>query len=354
MSEKNKYFLKLPVDYLLGNLKIDRLRHRENGYELVHIYFTLLSEAAPEGGFIYLQEDPMEYIEYISLMRDLNAERVVQMINECQDLGLIELTEEHIYFTDAKRLISKECGSAERQRRYKLNHPEKFNKKSVEAEEPINAERHIITHDFDRSRDNVTQKRYLVTSSRYIITPNHDKRYKITQERDKVTPEMTSLQLDINNKLINYFRESKESKKQSKPLKERAPEKTLTAQKIVDLYNEKCPSLPKCIKLTGQIKDLIGRLMWKYTLSDFSKVFEYAENNEFLKGNRNGEEYKTWKGATLKFLLREDKFKKVLNGDYDDYGGSSGSRWKMGSTIFSNFEQRSINLDDMEALLLSN
>lgn len=354
MAEKNKFFLKLPVDYLLGNLKIDRLRHCENGYELVHIYFTLLSEAAPEGGYIYLQEDPMEYVEYISLMRGLNAERVVQMINECQDLGLIELTEEHIYFTDARRLISKECGSAERQRRYKLNHPEKFNKKSAEVKEPISSERHIITHDFDRSRDNVTQKRYLLTTSRYIITPTNDKRYKITQDRYKVTHELPSL-LDTNNiNNINYFRESIRDRKLSKPLKERAPEKTLTAQKIVDMYNEKCPSLRRCMKLTSQIKDLIGRLMWKYTLSDFAKVFEYAENNEFLKGNRNGEEYKTWKGASLKFLLREDKFKKVLNGDYDDYGGSSGSRWKTGSTIFSNFEQRQINLDDMEALLLSN
>ncbi len=353
MAEKNRYFLKIPVDYIQEDLSLDRLRHRDNGYELVHIYFTLLSIAAPDGGFIYY-EDPAEYVEYISSKHDLNAERVIQALHECQDLNLIELTEEHIYFNDAPKLIKKECGSAERQRRYKAAHPEKFPKKIKDLDQDINAKRHLVTTDSCKNRYQMTQKRYLLTSSRYIITPSMDKRYKITQDRYKVTPENTSL-LDtyiINNKLINYLRESKESKKSEKPLKERAPERTLTAQRIVDLYNEKCPSLPRCIKLTEPIIDSISSLLRRYTIKDFIKVFEYAEDNDFLKGKKNGENHKSWKGASLRFLIQEQKFKNVLNGVYDDYGG--GSRLPDKILSFCNFEQRDLNLDEMEGMLLSN
>ena len=353
MAEKNRYFLKIPVDYMQGDLTLDRLRHRDNGYELVHIYFTLLAIAAPDGGFIYY-ENPADYVEYISLRHDLNAERVIQALHECQDLNLIELSENHIYFNDAPKLISKECGSAERQRRYKAAHPEKYPKKIKEPEQDFNAERHLVTKDSCRNRYQMTQERYIITSSRYIITPSKDKRYKITQERDKVTPKNTSL-LDtyiINNKLINYLRESKESKKSEEPLKERAPERALKAQRIVDLYNEKCPSLPKCIKLTEPIIDSISILLRRYTIKDFIHVFEYAEDNDFLKGKKNGANYKSWKGASLKFLINEKKFKNVLNGVYDDYGG--GSRIPDKIMNFCNFEQRNINFNELEGMLLSN
>ena len=94
---------------------------------------------------------------------------------------------------------------------------------------------------------------------------------------------------------------------------------TCNYQQILDLFNEKCPSLPKALTLTDKRKKAIKARLRKYSIDDFIKVFEAAEQSPFLRGEKSTGEHANWK-ATIDFLLREDKFVAALEGQYMDFG----------------------------------
>lgn len=96
---------------------------------------------------------------------------------------------------------------------------------------------------------------------------------------------------------------------------------TIDYQQILALYNEKCPSLTRAEKLTEKRRKGINARMRNYTLDDFIKVFELAEQSSFLRGEKSNNEHANWK-ADLDFLLREDKFVKILEGGYKDFGSA--------------------------------
>jgi ethanolamine utilization protein EutQ (cupin superfamily) len=84
-------------------------------------------------------------------------------------------------------------------------------------------------------------------------------------------------------------------------------------QKIVDLYNEHCPSLPKVIKLTEVRKRAIHARMKTYSEDDLVKVFDKAEASDFL---RNGSG--TWHGASFDWIMNPSNLVKILKGNYDN------------------------------------
>ena len=99
------------------------------------------------------------------------------------------------------------------------------------------------------------------------------------------------------------------NKKENNKIKEY---KSKDIQEIVDLYNEICVSLPKVIKPTEKRRKGIQALIKKgYTINDFRDAFELAEQSDFLTGKND----RGWK-ANFDFFLREDKFVKILEGDY--------------------------------------
>lgn len=84
-------------------------------------------------------------------------------------------------------------------------------------------------------------------------------------------------------------------------------------QRIIDLYNGICKSLPKCIKLSETRKRHIkARLKDGYGEEDFRKVFEKAEASDFLTGKAQ-----KWK-ANFDWLINENNLLKVLEGNYDN------------------------------------
>ena len=85
-------------------------------------------------------------------------------------------------------------------------------------------------------------------------------------------------------------------------------------QKIVDLYHELCPSLPKVIKLTDARKSAIKSRWQEYDqdLETFRKLFRMAEESDFLSG-RSG----AWKGCNFDWLIRPNNMIKVLEGNYN-------------------------------------
>ena len=84
-------------------------------------------------------------------------------------------------------------------------------------------------------------------------------------------------------------------------------------QQVADMYNEICISFPKCTCLSENRKKTIRARLNIYSIEDFKKVFELAEDSDFLKGKNN----RDW-SASFDWLLKDSNFAKVLDGNYNN------------------------------------
>lgn len=84
-------------------------------------------------------------------------------------------------------------------------------------------------------------------------------------------------------------------------------------QQIADMYNETCVSFPRLTKLSDSRKKAIKARLKQYTIEDFRKLFEMAEESSFLKG-QNG---RNW-SASFDWLVKDSNMAKVLDGNYAD------------------------------------
>lgn len=82
---------------------------------------------------------------------------------------------------------------------------------------------------------------------------------------------------------------------------------------VVSLYNTICISYSKVTKLSDARKKAIRARLNTYTIADFRKLFEAAENSLFLKGANN----RNW-SASFDWLISDRNFAKVLDGNYDN------------------------------------
>ena len=87
-------------------------------------------------------------------------------------------------------------------------------------------------------------------------------------------------------------------------------EKIYNVDFIINLYHEKCPSLPKVLKITDKRKRLIESRLKEYSKEEFERAFNIAENSDFLSG-RSG----VWK-ASLDWILNPNNIVKILEGNY--------------------------------------
>ena len=82
---------------------------------------------------------------------------------------------------------------------------------------------------------------------------------------------------------------------------------------VLSLYNNICLELSKVIKLSDKRKKQINKMFCLgYSLEDFKKVFENTQKSTFLSGKANN---CSWK-ANFDWLIKEDNFLKVLEGNY--------------------------------------
>ena len=93
-------------------------------------------------------------------------------------------------------------------------------------------------------------------------------------------------------------------------------ENKLTPRQVVELYNQLCPSLSKCIRLTDKrqrrVRDLFKRGITPAQLED---AFRIAQSSSFCTGKGK----QGWK-ADFDWLMDENNLVKVLEGKY---GGSA-------------------------------
>ncbi len=135
-----------------------------------------------------------------------------------------------------------------------------------------------------------------------------------TNNQQVTNKQQTNNQQVTTTKEIKEYKEIKENK-ELKELKETEEEekKETVYQLIADMYNATCVSFPRCTRLSEAREKAIRARLRKYTVEDFKKVFETAENCDFLKGaNRNN-----W-SANFDWLIKDSSMAKVLDGNYKD------------------------------------
>ncbi|MEY8320812.1 hypothetical protein AAK894_06955 [Lachnospiraceae bacterium 46-61] len=119
----------------------------------------------------------------------------------------------------------------------------------------------------------------------------------------------------INDNQRATTKEIKEVKeiKEIKQSKQREEKKETVYQLIADMYNATCVSFARCTKLSEAREKALRARLKRYTVEDFQKVFEAAENSNFLKGaNRNN-----W-SANFDWLIKDGNMAKVLDGNYSN------------------------------------
>ena len=99
--------------------------------------------------------------------------------------------------------------------------------------------------------------------------------------------------------------------------KEKDKNKVVNYQQIADMYNDTCVSLPRVTKLSEKRKKAIKARLNTYTLEDIKRVFEKAEQSNFLKGSNP----RNW-SANFDWLINDNNMAKVLDGNFDNKGNN--------------------------------
>lgn len=89
-------------------------------------------------------------------------------------------------------------------------------------------------------------------------------------------------------------------------------------KRIVNLYHQYCPSLPKVLRLTEKRMKIIEDRLSEYTEEELIEIFKKVEGNSFLR-----EGSKKWKGADFDFIMDKEKIVKISEGFYE-LGGNKG------------------------------
>lgn len=113
--------------------------------------------------------------------------------------------------------------------------------------------------------------------------------------------------------------EKLETKNNNKTVINNSNNKNIYRQ-VVDLFNETCVSFPKVTTLSEKRKKAIHARLNTYTIDDFKKAFEMAEQSDFLKGNNN----RDWQ-ANFDWMIRDANIAKILDGNYQNRNSYNGN-----------------------------
>lgn len=139
-------------------------------------------------------------------------------------------------------------------------------------------------------KKSITNDNTVITNDNTVISVITNDN-KALQDITKITDNV-NVNVNVNDKDINNINVS------------------INYQKVVDLYNTICKSLPQVKRLTDSRKRAIKARLKTYSMEDFEKAFRMAEESSFLKG-----ETQNW-SANFDWLMNDNNLAKVLDGNY--------------------------------------
>lgn len=276
---KRYYWLKLPSDFFRQKA-IKKLRRIAGGDTYTIIYMEMLLLAMQNDNKLYFEGVEDDFAEELALELDEDPENVKVTLLFLQKQGLIEVVEEDEYLlTQCGEMVGSETPDAGRKRR----------KRALEKQE----EQGLLEDKSGQCPDVVQE------------CPTE-------KEREK------DIEIDIEidkRERINY-------------------------QEIVDLYNNTCVSFPRVVSISENRKKAIRARLKTYCVEDLKKVFEIAEQSDFLKGKND----RNWT-ATFDWMLEDSNLAKILEGNYNNRTEKQQQKPK---NKFHNFEQRTYDYEALE------
>ena len=163
-----------------------------------------------------------------------------------------------------------------------------------------------------------------------ITIPNWNKHqtldaYEKKKERDRLYQQerrdkqkmLISQKSSDKSSDVAVSEEDKEEEREGEEEKERDKRDTINYQRIVDMYNEICISLPRVKSLSDARKKSIKARLRKYSEADIQQAFINAEESDFLKGGNN----RNWT-ADFDWIMKDTNIAKVLDGNYENRAGN--------------------------------
>ena len=271
-DNKKYYYLKLKENFFDSEEMII-LENMQDGYLYSNILLKLyLRSLKSEGRLMYKDIIPYTPQVLASIVRH-PVGVVEKALDIFQRLGLIDrLDSGAIYMMDIQNFIGQSSTEADRIRDYR---------RRIEAEKK--------TIELEASEDCVTNVRTNVMTN--DVQMNVQK-YTITRDRDK-------------DKVRDRDRGTSADAE---------PRPSVPYDKVKDLYNSICKSLPACKSLSDARKKAIkARFNSGRTLADFEEVFRKTEASSFLTGGND----RNWQ-ANFDWLIKDANMAKVLDGNYDE------------------------------------
>ncbi len=146
-----------------------------------------------------------------------------------------------------------------------------------------------------------SQKDYLFYEAPESSEPSPEKPVTDNPATDEPVTEKPE---QLNN---NTYKENKSNKDTKKPVGEKMAE----YQRIIELFNSVCVSLPRVLELDPQRYHLLEQA--SKSITDFGELFSRIERSDFLTG-RN----RKWEGCCFDWLLKPENLLKLREGKYDN------------------------------------
>lgn len=138
---------------------------------------------------------------------------------------------------------------------------------------------------------------------------NRQRRFREKQKEESATPPLLECYASVTK---NNESKSKSIEKE-KELEIEKDTSSVNYISIIDLYHDKCPSLPTVRKVSDARKKQIRARLRKYSIEEITEAFEKAEASDFLKGdNKNN-----WT-ADFDWIMNDTNMAKILDGKYEN------------------------------------
>lgn len=158
-----------------------------------------------------------------------------------------------------------------------------------------------------------------------------------------ISDDINGIQL-ISNEII-CTRESNPIQSESNPnLNPNPIQDDVPYQKMIDLFHERCPSLPKIKSVTDKRRRTM-KTRWmdlKGDVIDYQAFLDRVEKSDFLT-NRTGK----WR-ADFDWIMMQHNFIRIIEGNYDNRACKGQASRKNG---FNNFDTERENRDDLDSIL---
>lgn len=310
MTTTKKYFWLRLKDDFFKSLAMKKLRKVAGGDTYTIIYLKLMLLSLKNEGSLFYEGVEENIADELAIILDEDPENVKVTLSFLERAGLIDYSSQtEIKMTEVPHLVGSETDKAALMRKKRAQD------KNLQIEENKKDGNNVtaLLPEVTNELPTVTSELPQVTSELPQVTASYQ---QVTEELPTVTDESnnvkkcyTEIEIDIDNKEIG------ESAAKGQHLH------TLE-KKLVDLYHEKCPSLPKVYKITDNRKRKIRTMFGKYSLETFGRAFDLAERSAFLKGECNNQGHESFK-ADFDFFLDERKLVSTLEGKYSGNGISS-------------------------------